>query len=93
VRLSLGRDAQRVARVLVLPPGGVLHGNGLDPREDLVVAAPPAATPMPPGPANDPAHIYLVDPRGNVMMRWPASPDFRGMLKDLQTLLRASQIG
>jgi len=93
VRLSLGRDADRVARVVVLEPGGALHGTGLDPREDLVVAAPPAGAPMPPGPTRDPAHIYLVDPRGNVMMRWPASPDFRRMLKDLRTLLQASQIG
>jgi len=93
VRVALGRDADRVARVLVVEAGGALQGEGLDAREDLVVVRPPAATPMPPGPANDPAHVYLVDPRGNVMMRWPANPDFRRMLKDLQTLLRASQIG
>jgi len=88
VRLVLGRDASRVARVLVaqspeaLPPG---------PHEDLEVVQP--AAPEPPGPLNDPAHIYLVDPRGNVMMRWPREPDMRRMLKDLQTLLKASQIG
>ena len=45
------------------------------------------------GPANDRAHIYLADPHGNVMMRWSSQPDFRGMLKDLVRLLKASQIG
>ena len=45
------------------------------------------------GAGNDRAHIYLVDPRGNVMMRWPANPQMRGMLKDLERLLKASQIG
>ena len=48
---------------------------------------------LPPGAANDRAHIYLVDPLGNVMMRWPAKPDMRRMLKDLERLLKASQIG
>jgi len=28
-----------------------------------------------------------------VMMRWPAAPDGRRMIKDLDRLLRASQIG
>lgn len=93
VRLALGRDADRVARVLVLEGEGALHGNGLDAREELIVVRPPQGVTSPAGPARDPAHIYLVDPRGNVMMRWPARPDFRRMLKDLQTLLKASQIG
>ena len=41
----------------------------------------------------DDAHIYLVDPHGNVMMRWPARPEMKRMLKDLERLLKASQIG
>ena len=42
---------------------------------------------------NDRAHIYLIDPHGDVMMRWPAAPDGRRMIRDLERLLRASQIG
>ena len=41
----------------------------------------------------DEAHIYLADPHGNVMMRWPSSPDKKRMLEDLKRLLKASQIG
>jgi hypothetical protein len=41
----------------------------------------------------DAAHIYLVDPHGNVMMRWPSPPDLKRMLKDVERLLKASQIG
>jgi hypothetical protein len=48
---------------------------------------------LPPAPANDRAHIYLIDPRGNVMMRFPAAADGKRMLRDLGRLLRASQIG
>jgi len=39
------------------------------------------------------AHIYLVDPLGNLMLRFPAQVDPKGMMKDLRLLLKASQIG
>jgi hypothetical protein len=93
VRLALGRNASRVARVFVVDDGRTPDPAALAPPEDLVVAVMPRGVAIPPGPANDRAHIYLVDPRGNVMMRWPAQPDFRRMLKDLERLLKASQIG
>ena len=38
-------------------------------------------------------HIYVVDPNGNLMMRFPRDPDPSRILKDLQRLLRLSQIG
>lgn len=38
-------------------------------------------------------HIYLVDPLGNLMLRFPAQSDPKGMMKDLKLLLKASQIG
>ena len=93
VRIALGRDAARVVRVFVVDDVNAPGHAALDPLEDLVVAITPRGLAVAPGAANDRAHIYLVDPRGNVMMRWPESPDFRRMLKDLQTLLKASQIG
>jgi cytochrome oxidase Cu insertion factor (SCO1/SenC/PrrC family) len=93
VRLALGRDATRVARVLVVDDFLAADFAARGPLEDLIVAMPPRGVAIPPGAANDRAHIYLVDPRGNVMMRWPAQPDFRRMLKDLVRLLKASQIG
>jgi len=36
--------------------------------------------------------IYLVDPLGNVMMRYADPPDLRGVLKDLERLLKYSWI-
>ena len=91
VRLALGRRASRVARVFVAGTGA------LPPRpgefEGMVVASSLAGTPPAPGPLNDREHIYLVDPHGHVMMRWPARADPKRMLQDLDRLLRASQIG
>lgn len=37
--------------------------------------------------------FYLVDPLGNVMMRYETNADFRGMLKDLERLLKYSRVG
>lgn len=90
VRLAMGRNASRVDRVLLLgktngtpaPPEGFegmyLIGTSGVPGGGLI---------------GDAGHIYLMDPNGNVMMRWPAHPDMKRMLKDLDRLLKASQIG
>lgn len=39
------------------------------------------------------AHIYLIDPLGNVMLRFPADADPKRMIKDLQRLLKVSRTG
>jgi hypothetical protein len=65
----------------------------LAPFEGTVVVAPPLGMALPTAPVNDRAHIYLVDPLGNVMMRFPAGAEPRRMLKDLDRLLKASQVG
>lgn len=38
-------------------------------------------------------HIYLVDPLGNVVLRYPKDADPSRMKKDLERLLRVSRIG
>ena len=65
----------------------------LDPFPGMVTALTPTGMSLPLGAANDRAHVYLVDPRGNVMMRWPAAVEGKLMLADLRRLLKASQIG
>jgi hypothetical protein len=61
------------------------------PRVEVVVVS--AADLAKAGATIDERHIYLVDPHGNVMMRWTSSPDLKRMLADLKRLLKASQIG
>ncbi len=39
------------------------------------------------------AYLYMIDPLGHLMMRWPQSPDPGRMIKDIRLLLKASQIG
>lgn len=93
VRLALGRNATRVERVFVVDDLERPDPAALRPFEGTVVALTPPGMSLPLSAANDRAHIYLVDPHGNVMLRWPAAADRKRMLKDLERLLKASQIG
>src|SRR5688572_6514996 len=87
-RLSLGREAGRVARVFVaddlVPPDAAALG----PFAGTEIVRTPAGLTLPPGAVNDRAHVYLVDPLGNVMMRWPAGAEGKRMLQDLKRLLK-----
>jgi hypothetical protein len=38
-------------------------------------------------------HIYVVDPLGNVMLRYPRDADASRMKKDITRLLKVSRIG
>jgi len=93
VRLALARNAVRVERVFVIDDLAAPNRATLAAFEGLTVAVTPAGMVLPPGAGNDRAHIYLVDPRGNVMLRWPAKVEMKRMHRDLERLLKASQIG
>jgi hypothetical protein len=91
VRLALGRNAVRVERVFVVDDDRAPDAAMLEAFGAMVTARPSMRLSQPA--TRDRDHIYLVDPAGNVMLRWPARPDPRRMLRDLDRLLRASQIG
>jgi hypothetical protein len=38
-------------------------------------------------------HLWLIDPLGNLMLRWPPAADPNRMKRDLERLLRASRVG
>lgn len=97
VRLALDKDTQRVRRVL-LHQGSCDTVTFLSRDADLLVLAAvgPAGkaflSQFPP--ALEEGHgIYIVDPHGNLMMAYPAAGSARGLLKDLERLLRLSNIG
>lgn len=104
VRLTTGRERDRIERVLVvLGPGPARFvdaqaGAGMrDVHEDLRAVRADAAqaaalfSPAPGGDLRD--HVYLVDPLGHLMMRFPKDPDPAKMKKDLGKLLKWSRIG
>jgi hypothetical protein len=96
VRRALGRDMSRVQRLVVplgtLPPGDQLAREhpgllvveaGTPARQVLDTALGPAAA----------GAVYIADPLGNVMMRFPAGTPMKDMHKDLALLLKTSRIG
>lgn len=93
VRLMLGRRADRVTRVFIADDTLPVVEAAFSAFEGMVIAVTPEGMAQPTSATNDRAHIYLVDPLGNVMMRWPAKAEPKRMLKDLERLLKASQIG
>ncbi|TVR61176.1 MAG: hypothetical protein EA420_12635 [Candidatus Competibacteraceae bacterium] len=100
VRLALGRDLERVKTLVLLdgPPTDELRQWLAAEHAEMMVGATDAATqdrlnaafPVP-GPVGE--WIYLVDPLGNLLMRYPVTVDPSGILKDLKRLLRLSKIG
>ena len=95
VRLAQGREMDRVERVWLIldeAPLETLLMREYDGTRMLRAAGSPIVAEFAPsGSARD--HIYLIDPHGNLMLRFPKNADPRRMHKDLGRLLRASRIG
>ncbi len=100
VRLALGRDMDRVITVLLLdgmPESGLRRWLAVEHAATLVGVADIKTRNSlseafgQPGPFGD--WVYLLDPLGNLLMRYPVTVDPGGVLKDLKRLLRLSEIG
>ncbi len=90
-RTMQGREQERIVRVLLVPEGALPGAALLAEHPELVVAQAGGAAPAGlPGPA---AAIYVIDPLGNLVLRYDADPDIKGIAKDLARLLKASGIG
>jgi hypothetical protein len=101
VRIALERDATRVQRVLLGAAGCCERGFLAAEHPDVVTAwlESPAgerllrAFPDYGVPVAGAGRTYLVDPLGNLLMSYPPGADRTGILRDLEQLLRLSQIG
>lgn len=98
-RLIVGREMDRVVRV-------VLIDDDTTPADELIKRYQGTAWvsarslpwlsrfPIPPtDSSNGRAFFYAVDPLGNIFMRYGADADVKLIAKDLQRVLKASQIG
>jgi cytochrome oxidase Cu insertion factor (SCO1/SenC/PrrC family) len=95
VQQALGDDMHRVQLLLVVARSGDAPSVEIPPEVSFAVAnsdwlasfsfddSTPERAPW----------IYLVDPQGYLMMRYPQDVDRRGLLADLERLLKISQIG
>lgn len=94
-RISLGKDQDRVERIWVVTGTGIPDPRVINAHPGLRVWRPDDVTFIDQFPAARPgSHVlYLVDPLGNLMMRFPENLDPKGVIKDMKLLLKASQIG
>jgi len=101
LRLALGHNIDRVERLLIVegpccsPPD---LGIAADPKLNVAWLREGAAArftaPFPGhGTADGAGRIYVVDPLGNLMMSYPAGTAPKGIVHDLERLLRLSHIG
>jgi len=91
LRKAQGKDEARVERLWVITDAAAPRPELLAAMEGTRVARRVEAGEAFPG--SRPDHIYVVDPLGNLMLRFPRDPDPSRMLKDLQRLLKYSRIG
>lgn len=95
IRLMQGKDMDRIERVWLVSDGvppdpelvrlhqgaRLLDASGLDLRALLPTQDRPRD------------YIYVIDPLGNLMMRYPRDADPNGMKKDFIRLLKVSRVG
>jgi hypothetical protein len=93
VRRAQGKEMERIERLWLITDAVQPRAELLAALEGVVIAPVGAAVPEFPAERSVADHIYLIDPLGNLMMRFPRDPDPARVIKDLQRLLRASSFG
>jgi hypothetical protein len=89
LRTAQGKDQTRLQRLWVLTDAGSPRPELIEAIEGTVISRAKRGG----FPGNPVDHIYLVDPLGNLMLQFPRDPDPSKMLKDLQRLMKYSQVG
>ncbi|MEG2034456.1 MAG: cytochrome C oxidase subunit I, partial [Janthinobacterium sp.] len=97
LRTMQGKAMDRVERVWLITDDQPLETMLLRVNDGTHMLRAPAATvqqwlPVEPGGKID-DHLYLIDPLGNLMMRFPKDADPTKVKKDIAKLLKASAIG
>lgn len=106
IRLTTGRERERVERLWIITDDGTPDAALMAEHEGLWVVR--AGLGFRTSPQTEgwisvaeqslrrnggASNIWLIDPMGHLMMRFPDNPDANGMKKDLNRLLKASRIG
>jgi cytochrome oxidase Cu insertion factor (SCO1/SenC/PrrC family) len=95
VRATQGKDADRIERAWLIDDEAPLETQVIrayDGMHMMRAAGSPFLAAFPA--LGDPRdHIYLIDPLGNLVLRYPKNADPEKMKKDLERLLRYSGIG
>lgn len=95
VRLTQGRDMERIERAWLIDDNVAAAADLVSEYQGthVVSARGSALLSQLPADASVRDHIYIVDPLGNLMLRYPRDADPGRMKKDVSRLLRVSQVG
>jgi len=97
LRLTQGKEMERIERVWLITDDAPLDTalmKQYDGTRLLRVDAKKLAAWLPVQEGTQAAdHLYMIDPLGNLMMRFPKDPDANKIKKDITRLLKASRIG
>lgn len=99
VRLTTGKDRDRIERVWLIDDGARLDILLMREYEGTRFLRARRAelekflAPTDETGARLEGHVWMIDPLGNLMLRWPPDADPNQMKKDLARLLKASQVG
>ena len=95
VRLAQGREMDRVERVWLVIDDAAVPGLLVTNYPGLRIARVAGSKLLAQFPVTRDVrdHIYLIDPLGSLMLRYPRDPDPSRMKKDLERLLKVSRIG
>lgn len=92
VRAAQGEHQKRIERVWLVTDGGAPDPRLLEAHAGLHVARASEAQRAALAAFGD-GRVLVVDPLGNVMMRYPPQPEPKKMIKDFERLLKYSRIG
>lgn len=94
-RISMTKEMNRIERVLLLRGDAKATADLVKkyPGMHILSGANDSLLNTFPGAPNSADHIYLVDPVGQVMMRYVKNPDATGIRRDLTRLLSVSRVG
>jgi len=90
-RTMQGKDQDRIVRVLLVA-GDAMSRLALPAQHADLIVVRVAANELDLLPGG-PDALYVIDPLGNLVLRYPENPDIRGIANDLTRLLKASRIG
>ncbi len=97
LRLMQGKDMDRIERVWLITDNEQVETMTIREFEGIHMLRVDATKLKAWLPVDAPAvvedHIYMIDPLGNLMLRFPKDSDPNKMVKDINKLLRASSIG
>jgi cytochrome oxidase Cu insertion factor (SCO1/SenC/PrrC family) len=97
LRTMQGKEMERIERVWLITdsePLDTIVIREYDGTHMLRADASTVANWLPADPGTSAAdHIYMIDPLGHLMMRFPKDPDPHKVYKDINKLLKASSVG